>query len=218
MTEYPKIQSIWKRNQKGIIIEGDYSTPELAYLSNAEWIGTEKIDGTNIRVIVSNTDVRFFGRTDKDQLNPKLLYKLKELFPINKTLAIVQNACLYGEGYGGNIQKNGCLYCQNPNFILFDIKIGDYWLYRLDLEGIAEALGIMIVPKIFRGNLQEACNYVQEKQLSNISDSPLIMEGLVLKPRVQLFDRQGNRIATKIKYSDYTRLAAVEPLNNERQE
>jgi len=32
-TEYPKIQSIWKRDDKGLIQTGDFSRPEFEYLA-----------------------------------------------------------------------------------------------------------------------------------------------------------------------------------------
>lgn len=50
MSEYHKINTLFKRDEKNLIIEGDYSCPEFAYLAENEWTWTEKVDGTNIRV------------------------------------------------------------------------------------------------------------------------------------------------------------------------
>ena len=47
------------------------------------------------------------------------------------------------------------------NFILFDIKIGNTWLKREDLEDIACQLGIIIVPIVGKGTIKEAIKRVK---------------------------------------------------------
>ncbi len=88
MKEYPKIQSIYKRDeQTHLFLEGEWSLPEFAYLSNNEWEWTEKIDGTNIRIIwTPKSDkweeahiawgVSVKGKTDRAQIPKFLLDKL----------------------------------------------------------------------------------------------------------------------------------------------
>src|SRR5208283_5406540 len=61
---YPKINGIWKRTDKGKVIIGDYSTPELHYLRHGQWMWTEKIDGTNIRLHFDGERVLIGGKTD----------------------------------------------------------------------------------------------------------------------------------------------------------
>jgi hypothetical protein len=80
--EYTKIPNIFKREEYGNnkLIEGEFSTPELKYLANAEWVWTEKVDGTNIRVMWDGHSVTFGGRTDKAQIPTHLVNKLNELF------------------------------------------------------------------------------------------------------------------------------------------
>ena len=80
--EYTKIPNIFKREEHGNnkLIEGDYSTPELEYLANVPWVWTEKVDGTNIRVVWDGHSVSFGGRTDKAQIPAHLVNKLNELF------------------------------------------------------------------------------------------------------------------------------------------
>lgn len=47
MREYPKIQTVWKRDDRGKIIVGEFATPEIEFLSRCDWEWTEKVDGTN---------------------------------------------------------------------------------------------------------------------------------------------------------------------------
>ena len=79
MKEYHKIQTIFKRNEANHhIIEGEYSLPEFEYLKNNEWVFTEKVDGTNIRVMWNGESVVFGGKTDDASIPVFLLYKLQE--------------------------------------------------------------------------------------------------------------------------------------------
>lgn len=86
--KYPKINSLYMRNERGKIIEGSFvnETFEELYNSNYRFEYTEKVDGTNIRVIVTKAKedsafyVEFKGRTD-DAIIPNLLQaKLESIF------------------------------------------------------------------------------------------------------------------------------------------
>ena len=142
--EYQKIPTIFKRDDKGQIILGEYSTPEIAYLAGNNWWWTEKIDGTNIRVMYDGERVTFGGKTDNAQIPAFLFARLQDLFPSTDKFREVfdddaTNICLYGEGYGGKIQKVGELYKPDGvDFILFDVRVGPWWLKRGDIEDVAE--------------------------------------------------------------------------------
>ena len=66
MEPYHKIQSIFKRDaENGYKFTSEYSCPEFEYLQNNEWEFTEKVDGTNIRIIWDGQDgLRIAGRTE----------------------------------------------------------------------------------------------------------------------------------------------------------
>ncbi len=54
MKEHHKIQTVYKRDpatKHKTLIADDFSLPEFEFLRNNEWIFTEKVDGTNVRVI-----------------------------------------------------------------------------------------------------------------------------------------------------------------------
>lgn len=212
MKEYSHIDTVWKRDMsnKGTIIEGDYACPEFEYLQNCKWIGTEKVDGTNIRVMWDGLTVRFGGKTDEAQIYAPLIAKLQSLFNTNNLSEKFSAAevCLYGEGHGARIQKGGGNY--NPDgvdFVLFDIKVGDWWLQRESLEDIAHYFSIGIVPIVFQGSLLDACNYTRLGIKSTWGN--FNAEGLVLKPAVDLVKRNGDRIIAKIKTKDYEQLARL---------
>ena len=209
MIEYHKIQTVFKRDMenKGRIIEGEYSSPEFAYLKENQWIWTEKVDGTNIRVNWIRGEKRTFGgKTDNAQIPVFLYERLEELFTLELLDSAIQEEttqlCLYGEGYGAKIQKGGGNYKPDGvDFILFDVKVDNWWLKREAIEEIANALHIDTVPIVGQGTLQEGVEYTRDGFASNWCS--FVAEGLVMKPAIELQTRAGHRIITKIKHKDF---------------
>jgi hypothetical protein len=215
--EYQKINTLFMRDDKKIIMPDSFSKDEFRYLSENLFECTEKIDGTNIRIEITNGDngicVKYKGRTDNANIPGKLLEKLNELFPRDLLMEVFNltedsqnvNITIFGEGYGAKIQKGGGRYISNGvNFILFDVNIDGWWLLRSNLEDIAEKLNIDIVPLVGYMNIYDAIAYVRDGFLSNISeDKTLPAEGLVLKTPQGLCFRNGERIIAKIKTCDF---------------
>lgn len=210
MNTYHKIQTVFLRDpatKYKTLLMGKFSRPEFDYLKNNKWCFTEKVDGTNIRVMYKNDKLLFAGKTDRAQLYPKLLEKLKELFlPNLNTFQDIfkgKDVCLYGEGYGEKIQSGG-KYCKGQNFVLFDVKVDNvYYLQRHDTEDIANKLGIDVVPVIGYGTLFNMVQMVEEGFKSIWGN--FTAEGIVAKPTADLYTRERERIITKLKYKDFAR-------------
>lgn len=213
MKEYHKIETLFKRNMAGDkkLVEGEFRNPAIEYLKDNKWSFTEKVDGTNIRVHWDGHTVTFGGRTDNAQLPSSLVYALNDKFLglVNQEIFEQQfgltPVTLYGEGYGGGIQKGGGLYLSDAEkgFVLFDALINDKWSNRGYVEAIATAFNIPVVPVILEGTIQEAVDYVKNKPMSTIARSQRPSEGLIGRPMHELTDAWGNRIIVKIKVDDF---------------
>lgn len=209
MEEYHKIKTAWKRDPETkfkTLIEGEWATPEFAYLKNCAWTYTEKVDGTNIRVMWDHEfgQIQFRGKTDRAQIPPFLLDKLHEVFNASEFPYVFQDSvCLYGEGYGAKIQSGGNYISDGVNFALFDIKIGEWWLKREDVEDIGKRLGIVVAPILMEGTLFNMVDMVRGGFLSQWGNFQ--SEGIVARPVIELKDRSGHRIITKLKYKDFAR-------------
>lgn len=210
MKEYHKIQTVFKRDPKNnnkTLLDGEFSLPEFEYLQNNLWTFTEKVDGTNIRVMYDGNKIAFGGKTDNAQIPAFLVEKLQNRFltQANKFTEKFGDqpieVCLYGEGYGAKIQKGGGNYRQDQDFVLFDVKIGSWWLKREDVEDIAKFFGLDVVPIIGEGTLREMIE-MTKKGFNSIWGN-FIAEGIVARPKVDLFTRQGARLITKIKHKDF---------------
>lgn len=218
-TTYQKIQSVFLRDEQTnykTFLHGQWSTPEIAYLSGLDWLWTEKVDGTNIRVTFAYDDTehgyrKFDGRTDKADI-PEFLYRrLTEMFDHQLLTNVFfpdgieeKHIVLYGEGYGARIQKGGGGYIPDGvNFILFDVKINNVWLPFTSVIDIASQLNIPVVPIIGRGTLLEAIEHVKRGYPSVLPGATCQAEGLVCRPTTTLLDRRGERVVTKIKTRDF---------------
>ncbi len=211
MKEYHKIQSVFKREavNKGRIIEGSFSTPEIEFLKDTVWEWTEKCDGTNVRVMLVDGKLSYGGKTDNAQIPAQLVQHLREKFdPQEEKLAAMfpEGVCLYGEGCGPKIQKGGELY-GDTQFVLFDVKCGPWWLSRESVEDVAFKLAIPTAPVIGEGTLAEMVEVVRAGINSVWGDDEgpgaFLAEGIVARPKVELFTRAGHRIITKLKTKDF---------------
>ena len=218
MADYQKINTLFKRDMStNNIILSEYTFPYFKTLENIKWECTEKVDGCNIHIDIdwrseNDWSISFHGRTERANIPSHLVTKLHELFgnfnPNN--VFTFKNPCLiqiFGEGYGVKIQKGGNYISNDVDFILFDIRIGHMWLQRESLEDIACKLGVKIVSLMGYMTLLEAIDFVKNGFKSTIAENKEYnAEGLVLKTKDGLLDRQGNRIITKIKTIDFENL------------
>jgi len=235
MVKYTKINTLWKREisgkKHGKILRGEYSCPEFANIMY--WEVTEKIHGRNTRieyyVSISNgnikiTDISFLGRTDDSEIPSSLFNYLNTTFTpevlakmVNIRFDKVTNipiddsydVTLFGEGYGAKIQSSGGRYSQTPNFRLFDVKVGDWWLLRDDVYDIAKKLGIKSVPVIGILTEKDIVSLVEDgyhkKNFKSVisDDTTLDAEGIVARSHPLVLFRDGKPLMFKLKQSDF---------------
>lgn len=219
-----------------IMPDVEFAIPELEWLRNCKFDATEKIDGTSIRIEVVPTVnvtsfmfvVRYMGKTDKAQIPGHLLLHLEDTYPEEKVLEALglpkymsDEYCLekgyntfgdipmytiYGEGYGVKIQKGGNYIKDGVGFIVFDVKVGNMYLLRPNMEEIALKLGAPIVPYMGQFTVDEAIEFVKKGFKSTIAENKdYDAEGLVLKAPNGLMTRRGERIVFKIKTCDFVK-------------
>ena len=204
--EYPKIKNVFKFDEKYRTILSLNEPYES--LKSISWYGSEKCDGMNIRINWDGHRISIAGHTEKSVVPDHMMKYLSDLFLTQEMEYVFEQifedkeVTIFGEGYGYKIQTNGDKYIKDKvSFIVFDIHISDYWLERKNVEDICERMNLPIVPIVFNGTLDEAKEYVRNHPASILS-SEHEMEGLVLRPKVNIFDRNGFFITCKLKYRD----------------
>lgn len=163
--------------------------------------------------------VIFKTRTDKGECRPCLLPFLNDVFTFERMKEVFPKVtpdmpvCLYGEGIGKGIQKDGDKYSAHPILVLFDIRVGRHWLEKDDVIDIAVKFGLRVAPRVpfLRfgdvqaniGPLHQIVRYLKEEPNSLFSsDSIRKMEGVIGRTDPYLYDNKGNRIMFKLKVKD----------------
>lgn len=225
MTEYPKIQTLYNRNEKTRkVITTQLRLKEFEIPKF--WYVTEKIDGTNVRVFYNPAmqTVRFGGKTDNAQMPMNLVEYLQKTLTVEKLSDVfpkeeydggedIDNSSfeiiLYGEGYGEKIQSGGN-YRKGVSFRLFDVKIGRWWLELESIINIAFRLGIKTVPLLgymhslpdSKESLSTFLGTVSEVSVDEVG-SGRQAEGVVARTEPLLLMRNGQRLIWKLKLKDF---------------
>ncbi len=188
------------------LLEGQYARPEFEYLANNQWLFTEKVDGTNIRIALDEQGrLNIQGRTANAHIPAFLYNKLTEIFTPEKLAEAGDGLELCGEGYGAKIQKGGGNYIPDGvDFVLFDVFCGGVWLKREDVKDVAKKIGLQVVPIVGTGTLDWMIDFMRPGFASCWGEFDA--EGMVARPAVELSDRNGRRIITKIKAKDFKEL------------
>lgn len=221
MYKYPKIESLFKRDEN-FKVTNEIRLPEFENIK--KWLITEKIDGTNIRIIfrpkeiiscldeVNPSELLFRGRTDNAQMPTFLHETLSKMFKVEQFREIFPTAkevCLYGEGYGARIQKGGGNYNKGNSFRLFDVWIDGWWLAWDSIVEIAQKLHIKTVPLlgVASMNIKEAINFVKGIFFSEVANEEGIAghkaEGIVATSYPLVLFRNRNPIKFKLKVKDF---------------
>ncbi len=207
---YGKIMGPFKRFTDGPnrnkLNFGQWSDDTFRALADVPWDFSEKIDGTNIRIIWDGYKVTIGGRTDNAQIPAGLVAVLQELFPeeaLEQQFGITP-VVLFGEGFGAGIQKVGVNYGEKQ-FALFDVLVKNesnpIWLRPGVVSEVAEQMGLQRAPEMPEMTLLKGIEMVQEGLYSKW-DSVGLAEGVVGTPVGGFLDRRGHRVIVKLKTVD----------------
>jgi hypothetical protein len=114
---------------------------------------------------------------------------------------------VFGEGYGGKIQKMKATYGDVQRFVAFEVKIGDTWLSVPQAEVFVKALGLEFVHyKLVSTDMSELdaerdADSVQA--VRNGMGAGHMREGVVLRPPFEVTLNNGERLITKHKRAEF---------------
>jgi len=229
--EYPKTENLFKRDpETHKLIVGDLRVPEFGIVG--AWHVTEKIDGTNMRLIYDPLEetLKVRGRSDRAQVPPDLQHYMLTLAPIEAFQRVFDEfimsrqgnldavVTIYGEGYGAGIQKGGS-YCPEKRFRAFDVLYswpisGGYrhsWTHPSTTTMLLGMLGIPQAPVVAEGApLEDVIDLVVAYQRGFLlsatayhdSSSDCSPEGLVARTDPYLYNEKGERVMFKLKVKD----------------
>lgn len=240
MREYGKTENLFVRDpETHKLIVGEFRDPTHAQIGR--WLVTEKVNGTNIRVLLrlkapNFADLQMFaevrGRSDAANLPPGLEQHIMASLDENHEAVfkwmnwLVDGdpdivVCLYGEGYGPGIQKQGGSYrpaADGKSIRLFDVTttrlvdgepVGTWWRDFSTVMDAAKATGLPTVSVLSSSNgstLEEIVTQVSDGFASTTAledgGDGLQAEGVVARTDPYLYDFRHNRVMFKLKTED----------------
>lgn len=179
----------------------------------------EKIDGTSAHVSWSNGSLTFSSGGASAVSFEKLFDKdkLTEYF----TSLGHPKVTIYGEAYGGKVQKMGSRYGSALRFVAFDVKVGDEWLNVSDAATFVENSGLEFVPYKIIPMTREAIDAERDAPSVQAERNGMGInqdrEGVVLRPLLEFY-YQGDVIRVKHRRPENRETFSVHPLATEAQE
>lgn len=213
--EYHKIQTLWLRESEKPhnMLVGSFANDYFEYLKENNWIWFEKVDGTNIRIIWDGHMVVIKGKTDRAQIQDNMLDMFSEdIFTEERAQVFEQQfgnkpITLYGECFGAGVQNGGGYEPDGLRIAIFDVLIDGYWLNWDNVMNVCGKLDFETVKILGEGSLVDASTFAEESHKSFWGDREI--EGIVMKPQVEMLDRRGNRIMSKLKKKDFDKIMTI---------
>lgn len=131
---------------------------------------------------------------------------------------------IFGEAYGGSMQGMSDTYGKTLCFAAFDVRMGTkddgVWLEVPNAEKIVRALGLEFVhyTKVSTDltSLDAARDANSVQAVRNGIAEPRKMEGVVLRPLIELSTKNGDRIICKHKRADFSETKTVREVSPEQ--
>lgn len=170
-----------------------------------ECYALEKVHGSSAHVRWKDGQLGFFAGGAKHE-HYVALFDQADL-AARFTVLAAENVTVYGEVYGGKMQKMGETYGKELRFIVFDVKMGDSWLCVPDMEQVAQGLGLEVVPW-HRVATDLAAIDGERDRPSEVAvrrgcGESRKREGVVLRPLIELRKNNGERVIAKHKAEEF---------------
>ncbi len=194
-------------------IENLYKRQEILYFREA--YALEKIHGTSAHITFCDNRVLFSSGGEEHSAFLALFDPIALVAAFRKLGH--PHVVVYGEAYGGVQQAQAWRYGPTLRFVVFDVKIGDKWLFVPAAERtVTETLGLEFVhftqvsTDLAALDAERDAPSVQAARNGVVGAQP--REGVVLRPLVEMMLRSGERVIVKHKRDEERETATPRPV------
>lgn len=190
-------------------------------LSFKQVYALEKCEGTSAHVAYRKDEdklIFYSGGASRDTFIS--LFNHDDLLARFRTLTerhAVNKITLFGEAYGGKIQKMGESYGKDMNFIAFDAQVDDKWLSVTQAEKLAFDLNLEFVPYELVECTEQALDSERDRDsiiaIRRGMGEGKKREGIVIRPPFEVTTNNGERICAKHKREDFREHKSPRSLN-----
>lgn len=196
LIEYPNIPKAYN------VDDCTWANQEIKYLKDLKWICYEKAEGIQIRVYWDGSEVKFYGRTNNDEVPQSFLRTLQFTFTPGDLKSICGSTpiILFCEGVGGDASPQ---YQIDPHIVLFDAYYPKFktWLSRESVSSLSSQFVVANTSCLFVGTLYEAIKFIKMEPKSCLGDTTI--HGLICRPTTDLCNSRGERIIVKLDTADF---------------
>lgn len=170
----------------------------------------EKIHGSSAWIsLKQGGELEFYAGGESD-VNFRALFDYPSLLSHMQSLGS-EEAVIYGEVYGGSIQRMSQTYGDRMYFTAFDVKIGGLFLAVPQMAELLTSFGLDVVPYELIDTEMSAID-AQRDAPSVVSVrrgvvGPKQREGVVLRPPFEVTKNNGERVIAKHKADKYAERA-----------
>lgn len=201
-------------------IENLYQNQDI--LLFRECYALEKIHGTSAHVRWSTDQGVGFHAGGADQGNFEALFDAEHLARMFSEKIGEGPVVVYGEAYGGKLQRMSETYGKDMKFIAFDVKIGDCWLAVPNAEDVCGKLGLQFIPynRVAADvpTLDAQRDLPSMQSVRNSVEGEHMREGVVLRPLVEVTKNNGARIISKHKRAEFAERKSVPEIDPAKRE
>jgi hypothetical protein len=188
-------------------------------LAFKECYALEKIHGTSAHISYNMGSAGFFSGGAKYEEFVSLFNKAELESRFSQWS--FEKVTVYGEAYGGKMQRMKETYGDRLRFVAFDVRIGDSWLAVPNAEEISLKLGLEFVHYTRTSTDLEKLDAERDadsiQALRNGCGSGKIREGVILRPVFEVTKNNGERIISKHKRSEFRETATPRDVDPTKQ-
>lgn len=203
---YPKFYAPYERAERSKYLDPTKPRPTLEpYMNNStKWYVSNKLDGTNTRILWDGHKVEVRGRTNASKLQG-YQNELLDVLTVNDNYLFDEAfgekpVVIYGESFGGKIQCNP--HNAEPQFKVFDMQVDGIWLDYSDVEELSDKLNLGYNEHHVLYGWSNVMTYFKELR-KELDTNGKYFEGIVACPVNMPLTRFGERVITKIKVADF---------------
>jgi hypothetical protein len=191
----------------------------------------EKIHGTSAHISYKDGRVGFFAGGASYEEFIKLFDANNLKVTLDLMVGVGKSVHIYGEAYGGNMQKMRDTYGNELKFVAFEVKIGDVWLNVPKAEEFVKQLGLDFVAYekiettmaeidrvLYTRSEQAIKNGIGIRKVGDIIfvEQEKMREGIVLRPLEEVVKNNGKRVIAKHKRPEFAETKTLRKMDADK--
>lgn len=201
---FPKVRTLYLKDDKEKVIEGVYSSVTFRYLANNEWKFTEFISGINVCISRERGYIIFTPKDPKAKISLDLMNYITSLH-LGESSALAEILSTGDDGIYAVLTEeypnNTLMYYKKSKILIYGLYKDGAWVSRCTLLSMTGSLGMNTTVIHREGTLREMTKDVKKRTGSKYGTG--LAQGIVAMPVVPIYDSHGCPVMVSLKRDDF---------------